>query len=171
MTSIDESTTGRDERAAAQGDAGFSRRTMLRGATVGGLALPLLAACGGSDDSTSGPSASGDSSSAAASSAAPDAPAASGATVAASAVPVGGGTILKDAKVVVTQPTKGDFKAFTAVCTHKGCTVAKVEDEKIMCPCHGSMFSISDGAPVGGPAPAPLAAKTATLKAGEITVT
>jgi len=107
----------------------LDRRTMLRGAAVGGVALPLLAACGGGgEETTSGGEGSGGGS----------------ATVAASDVPVGGGTILKDQEVVVTQPKKGDYKAFTAICTHQGCTVTKVEGGQIVCPCHGSHFSIEE---------------------------
>ena len=71
-------------------------------------------------------------------------------------MPVGGGVILAEQKLVITQPTKGDFKGFTAVCTHQGCLVDEVTDT-INCPCHGSMYSIEDGSVVGGPAPAPLA--------------
>jgi len=90
--------------------------------------------------------------------------------VSAADVPVGGGMILKDQKVVVTQPAKGDFKAFTAVCTHKGCTVAKVEDGLIMCPCHGSRFSIEDGSRKAGPAQAALASKKVTVEGDQISV-
>ena len=64
--------------------------------------------------------------------------------------------ILAEQKLVITQPTKGDFKGFTAVCTHQGCLVDEVTDT-INCPCHGSMYSIEDGSVVGGPAPASLA--------------
>jgi Rieske Fe-S protein len=85
-------------------------------------------------------------------------------------VPVGGGTILTDKKIVVTQPTAGQFKAFTAVCTHRGCTVAAVSDGIIRCPCHGSQFSIVDGSVQGGPAPAPLAAIPVTVNGTTITV-
>jgi Rieske Fe-S protein len=73
-------------------------------------------------------------------------------------VPVGGGQILPGPKVVVTQPTAGSFKAFTAVCTHQGCTVGTVSGGTIQCPCHGSRFSIKDGSVVNGPATRPLAA-------------
>jgi nitrite reductase/ring-hydroxylating ferredoxin subunit len=42
-------------------------------------------------------------------------------------IPEGGGTVFPDQKVVVTQPGKGDFKAFSAVCTHQGCLVKSVQ--------------------------------------------
>jgi Rieske Fe-S protein len=72
-------------------------------------------------------------------------------------VPVGGGTILNDKKIVITQPQSGTFKAFTAVCTHAGCTVGSVSGGTINCPCHGSKFNIATGAVVNGPAASPLA--------------
>jgi Rieske Fe-S protein len=71
-------------------------------------------------------------------------------------IPVGGGKIFKKEKVVVTQPKKGDFKAFSAICTHQGCTVGTVADGTIDCPCHGSKYHIADGSVAGGPAPKPL---------------
>jgi Rieske Fe-S protein len=86
----------------------------------------------------------------------------------ASAVPVGGGMVYTDAKVVVTQPSKGAYKAFSAVCTHVGCLCNQVADGTINCPCHGSKFKITDGSVVAGPAPAPLAAKTVTVTGGKI---
>ncbi|MEU6272246.1 Rieske (2Fe-2S) protein [Streptomyces populi] len=84
------------------------------------------------------------------------------------AVPVGGGTIFKDQKVVVTQPAKGDFKAFSAVCTHQGCLVDKVADGTIDCPCHGSRFSVEDGAVKNGPATRPLPAEKITVEGNSI---
>jgi Rieske Fe-S protein len=74
-------------------------------------------------------------------------------------VPVGGGLIVGNAQVVVTQPTAGTFKAFTSVCTHQQCQVANVEGGTINCTCHGSKFDINDGSVVSDPAPQPLAAK------------
>ncbi|MFD0393007.1 Rieske (2Fe-2S) protein [Streptomyces nogalater] len=60
-------------------------------------------------------------------------------------IPVGGGKVFADRKIVVTQPEKGRFKAFSAVCTHQGCTVSQVSDGTILCPCHTSRFHIADG--------------------------
>ena len=114
------------------------RRALIRGVAVGGLALPLLAACG-SDSGGSGSAAPSDSQSGPG-----DGGAGGGTTVAASDVPVGEGKILSAEKVVVTQPSKGSFKAFSAVCTHQGCIVQTVTDGRINCPCHGSAFSVKD---------------------------
>jgi len=86
----------------------------------------------------------------------------------ASAVPVGGGMVYTAAKVVVTQPSKGEYKAFSAVCTHVGCLCNQVADGTINCPCHGSKFKITDGSVVAGPAPAPLPAKTVTVTGGKV---
>jgi Rieske Fe-S protein len=83
-------------------------------------------------------------------------------------IPVGGGTIYAAARVVVTQPAKGQFKAFSAVCTHVGCLCNQVADGTIDCPCHGSKFKITDGSVVTGPAPSPLPARPITITNGEI---
>ena len=89
----------------------------------------------------------------------------------AAAVPVGGGMIYTSAKVVVTQPTKGEYKAFSAVCTHVGCLCNQVADGTIDCPCHGSKIKITDGSVVTGPAPTALTAATITVSDGKILLT
>jgi Rieske Fe-S protein len=86
-------------------------------------------------------------------------------------VPVGGGKVYAAEKVVVTQPTAGTFKCFTAVCTHMGCTVNSVSGGTINCPCHGSQYHITDGSVAGGPAPSPLAEEKISVTGGEITLT
>ena len=80
-------------------------------------------------------------------------------------VPVGSGVIVND--IVVTQPSAGVFKGFSAKCTHKGCMVDKVADGTIDCPCHGSKFNL-DGTVAKGPATTPLAAKTVTVQGDSI---
>lgn len=69
-----------------------------------------------------------------------------------SEIPVGGGVIPQDSTVVITQPVSGEIHAFTAVCPHGGCLVNAVENNEIICPCHGSRFSASDGSVLAGPA-------------------
>ncbi|MER7108990.1 Rieske (2Fe-2S) protein [Streptomyces sp. NPDC000229] len=86
-------------------------------------------------------------------------------------VPSGGGRILKERKVVVTQPQEGEFKAFSAVCTHQGCIVATVEDGTINCACHGSRFRIADGSVARGPATRPLPAEQITVEGDSIRLT
>ena len=151
--------------------AAVTRRTMLRGAAVGGAALPLLAACGGGGAGASdAPGAASSSGSASGSASGSGGGGKGGVKVAVADVPVGGGTII-DQSVVVTQPAKGEFKAFSAICTHQGCPVGSVTGGEIVCPCHGSHFSIKDGSPVSGPAPSPLAAKKVSVAGGQVTVT
>ncbi|MFI9122003.1 Rieske 2Fe-2S domain-containing protein [Streptomyces bikiniensis] len=87
-----------------------------------------------------------------------------------SEIPVGGGTVFREEKVVVTQPTAGEFKAFSAVCTHQGCLVNKVADGTIDCPCHGSKFRVADGSVVTGPATRPLPAERIIVSGETITL-
>lgn len=150
----------------------LDRRTVLRGAAVSGAigVYPLLAGCGSDDADTGGSGTS----SPTASASSPSETAGGGADTPALAstadIPVGGGTVFADAEVVVTQPTKGSFKGYTAVCTHQGCLVGDVSDGTINCPCHGSMFDIADGSVAGGPAQAPLPSKPITVQDGSITL-
>ncbi|MGW7411899.1 Rieske (2Fe-2S) protein [Streptomyces sp. NPDC054863] len=83
-------------------------------------------------------------------------------------IPVGGGKVFKEEKVVVTQPVAGSFKAFSATCTHQGCSVADVAGGTINCPCHGSKFRVADASVAGGPAPQPLPPRAITVESGSI---
>jgi Rieske Fe-S protein len=83
-------------------------------------------------------------------------------------VPVGGGVVLTAQQVVVTQPTAGEYKAFSTTCTHQGCEVNEVADGQIVCPCHGSYFAIADGAVTDGPAESPLPEKAITVSGDSI---
>jgi len=132
-----------------------SRRAVMGGFLGLGVAAPLLAACGSDDDpatdsagtdgsdtgdtgDTGGTDGGGTTS--------------SGGIGTTSEVPVGSGKIFKAEKVVVTQPTEGQFKAFSAVCTHEGCVVNNIKGEDINCICHNSVFSTVDGSAVSGKA-------------------
>lgn len=84
----------------------------------------------------------------------PDAPA-EDALAATSDVPVGGGMVNTDANVVIVQPSQGEFKAFTATCTHQACPLENVENGEIVCSTtcgHGSRFAVADGSVTTGPA-------------------
>jgi Rieske Fe-S protein len=83
-------------------------------------------------------------------------------------IPVGGGKIFTAARVVVTQPTRGRYRAFSAVCTHVGCILNQVTGGTINCPCHGSKFTVTSGAVVTGPAASPLPNKQIKIVGGEI---
>lgn len=144
----------------------INRRRALTGSAAIAVGVPVLAACGsdssnaeGSGDAGSDDTGSGDGSGGT-----------SGEVLASAAdVPVGGCFVVSGAKVVVTQPTEGDFKAFTAVCTHQGCLVESSTEGDIPCPCHSSKFALEDGSPISGPASAPLAAVDITVDGDSIT--
>ena len=146
-----------------------TRRGVLAGVGLVGLA-GAVSACGsgGSSSSSAGANAGAPPATGAASAPSSASGAGGGSTAGAqgtalattSEIPVGSGKIFTSEKIVVTQPNSGDFKAFSAVCTHMGCIVSTISNGTIDCPCHGSQYSISTGAVVGGPAPSPLAAQT-----------
>ena len=137
----------------------ITRRKVFASTAVTAVGVPLLAACGTSDSGSDsgGDSAGGDSGDTG-----------DGPLLAASEVPVGGGVIVADRNLVATQPTEGTFKVFSAVCTHEGCTLTKVTDGTIDCPCHGSRFSIEDGSVTQGPAKDPLDEVTFKVTDGDI---
>ncbi|MCE7079388.1 Rieske (2Fe-2S) protein [Streptomyces sp. ST2-7A] len=85
-----------------------------------------------------------------------------------SEVPEGGGVILGDERVVVTQPEPGEYRAFSAVCTHQGCVVSDISNGSINCACHQSSFSIADGSVLGGPATAPLPEQAITVEGDSV---
>lgn len=83
-------------------------------------------------------------------------------------IPAGGGVILKDKNVVLTKDQSGKVGAFSAICTHQGCSVTAVEGGTINCPCHGSKFDATTGEPVAGPAQKPLPAVAFQQRDGAI---
>ena len=155
------------------------RRSVLRCAAIAalvGASAPVLAACGGGDTpSGAAPTSTGTTPTGAPTSAPTtggSASAPSGNVLGAvSDIPVGGGKVFTDAKVVVTQPTAGQFKGFSSICTHQGNPVNAVEGGQIICPFHNSHFSIADGAPVSGPATQPLPAVNVAVQGTNVVQT
>lgn len=147
--------------ATAEPRPGPNRRQALAAVGLGAGAL-TLAACGGSSappavtTAAAGPSGG----------AVP-----SGHTLAVlSQVPVGGAVAATDAEggpIIVAQPTAGKAVAFSAICTHLGCTVA-VRGAELDCPCHGSRFNALTGAVINGPAPSPLPALAVAIRSGKV---
>ncbi|WP_330456954.1 Rieske (2Fe-2S) protein [Streptomyces sp. NBC_00820] len=147
-----------------------TRRTIL---STGAAALAVgCVGCGGNDSASSSSASSSPSGTPSNVAASEDVAAATGQALARTAeIPEGGGKIFKERKIVVTQPAKGEFKAFSAICTHQGCTVAKVADGTIDCPCHGSRFHIADGTVAHGPATRALPAEQIKVEGNSIHLT
>jgi nitrite reductase/ring-hydroxylating ferredoxin subunit len=125
-----------------------TRRTVLRAAgTLGAAAAAgaALTACGGTGGSGR-----------------PRATPSPVSGIPTSEIPVGGGRIITNAEVVVTQPSQGTFKAFSAICPHQGCEVSEVVKNTIVCPCHGSTFDATTGDRLSGPAQSGLTPLTVT---------
>lgn len=137
---------------------GPCRRTVLTSGALGVVGAATLAGCGTTAKDVV------NSASSAASSAVKQA-------ISKVSIPVGGGKVFPDQKLVVTQPTAGSFRAFSAVCTHQGCVVSDVSNGTINCPCHGSAFDAATGAVRRGPATQPLPERKVTVGNDGITIT
>lgn len=146
-----------EEKTQPVSENQFTRRSAvgLAGAAAGSL---TLSACSSSQsesltDDTGGPSAPTD-------------------MAAAADVPVGG--VIKatasGVSVMIAQPSEGQFRAFSSVCTHQGCQLNAQMEKTMTCPCHSSVFSLEDGSPTGGPAETALAQFPVEVKEGRIWV-
>ena len=129
------------------------RRTVIVGTGVGVVAAAVTVAACSSSSTTSATSTPATSAGG------------SGPVTTTTAVPVGSAIIVGD--LVITQPTAGVFKGFSAVCPHAGCNVSKVTDGKIICPCHGSAFNV-DGSVDKGPAKTALESRPITVRGDSI---
>lgn len=125
-----------------------SRRTLIASVGLAGLTTAALQGCSSPENVAAGP-----------------------VSLPATDVPVGSGLIVKNSEFVVTQPTEGSFKAFDRTCPHQGCPVSEVVKTDIVCNCHGSRFSITDGSVVQGPAATGLTPAKVSEASGTLTVT
>jgi cytochrome b6-f complex iron-sulfur subunit len=130
-----------------------SRRAVLIAGGAAGMAA--LAGCGGAGQGTRGSA---------------QALAASSALARLADIPVGGAISVTDGAgkpVILSQPTAGVIRAFSALCTHKGCKVQPAGKE-LNCPCHQSNFDAATGAVITGPATSPLPAVAVRVVNGEV---
>ncbi|MFJ3414759.1 Rieske (2Fe-2S) protein [Streptomyces sp. NPDC086082] len=147
-----------------------SRRTALAAVGAAGLAVALTA-CSSDDDSSSGSSSSKDTSGSGTPGSSTAQGDAGGTELAkTSDIPEGGGKIFASKGVVVTQPTAGTYKAFSSKCTHQGCAVSSISGGAIVCPCHGSEFSVTDGSVKKGPATQGLPTEQISVSGDSITL-
>lgn len=141
-------------KTRARRGAVWSRRNVIV-AAGGAAGAVLVSACGGEVSETSG---DGD----------PTDTVERGTELAAlDDVPVGGAISVElpgGEPVIVARPTEDTVVAFSAICTHQGCTV-KPEATEIRCPCHGSTYDLA-GENTGGPAPSPLPPVDVTVADG-----
>ena len=138
--------------------SGVRRRTVLAGAGVAAGAFVLAGCSSGVDDAAPSDSGAGSGNSA-------EAPLAQLADI-----PVGGAVSAKgsDGKpILVAQPEEGTAVAFSAICTHQGCTVAP-GDEELVCPCHGSAYDAASGEVRRGPATRALSEVPVHIEAGAV---
>lgn len=80
-------------------------------------------------------------------------------------------TVLVDERpVLVIRTADGQFRAFSALCTHLQCVVAYApERNQIECPCHKGLYSI-EGQNIAGPPPRPLDEMMVTVNDGSVVV-
>jgi Rieske Fe-S protein len=162
----------------------LTRRTVLcaGGAGAAGLCAFVLTGCssGSTSSATTSvlPSAAGTSAENSTSSGNPTS--AGGATSASSGgggkqvaklsdIPVGGSisATLDGKPIILAQPSTGKVVAFTAICTHQGCTV-NPDGAILRCPCHASTYDAFTGKNTGGPARSPLAEIPVTVSGGVV---
>lgn len=133
-----------------------ARRTVLKGAAAivgaAGAGAALTACSAGTAGGVGGP-------------AVPAEPVELGA---AAEVPVGGAKLYREKKLVVSCPAEGQYKAFSAQCTHAGCVLDKIVEGEGNCPCHGSRFDVTTGKVLRGPAAEPLPAVPVKAEGGKL---
>lgn len=132
-----------------------SRRSLLCGAAAAGVTGLGLTGCAGSGEEW------------------PKSPAAATQAVGlgkADEVPVGGAKLYRDDRLLVSQPEAGDYRAFSAVCTHGGCVLSSVKELEADCACHGSRFDAGTGAVLRSPATTDLPEYPVKLKGGKLVV-
>ncbi|CAB4896595.1 unannotated protein [freshwater metagenome] len=138
----------------------ISRRGIIASA-VGVSAVAALSACSNEiSDLTSNP--------------APEEPSTSASVAVAktSDIPIGSGKKfdVDGVQILITQPRAGEFRGFSAVCTHAGFVMSNMANSEITCDNHGAVYSADDGSVLSGPAPRALGKVTVTVEGDDVLV-
>ena len=138
----------------------ISRRGVIASA-VGVSAVAALSACSTEvSELTSTPS--------------PEAPATTSPVAVAktSDIPIGSGKKfdVEGVPILITQPRAGEFRGFSAVCTHAGFVMTNMANSEIKCDNHGAVYSADDGSVLSGPAALALGKVTVTIEGDDVLV-
>jgi nitrite reductase/ring-hydroxylating ferredoxin subunit len=89
-----------------------------------------------------------------------------------SAIPIGSGKKfdVEGVPILITQPRAGEFRGFSAVCTHAGFVMSNVANSEIKCDNHGAVYSADDGSVLSGPAPLALGKVTVSVEGDDVLV-
>jgi nitrite reductase/ring-hydroxylating ferredoxin subunit len=87
-------------------------------------------------------------------------------------IPIGSGKKfdVEGVQILITQPRAGEFRGFSAVCTHAGFVMSNVANSEIKCDNHGAVYSADDGSVLSGPAPVALGKVTVTIEGDDVLV-
>ncbi len=87
-------------------------------------------------------------------------------------IPIGSGLRFEvvGVPILITQPRAGDFRGFSAICTHAGYVMNNVANSEIKCDNHGAVFSADDGSVLSGPAPRALGKVEVTVEGDDVLV-
>jgi len=78
--------------------------------------------------------------------------------------------LINEKPVLVIRTTEGEFRAFSALCTHLQCVVGySAERNRIECPCHQGVYSV-EGLNISGPPPRPLEELPVSINEGTVIV-
>jgi nitrite reductase/ring-hydroxylating ferredoxin subunit len=89
-----------------------------------------------------------------------------------SEIPIGSGKkfVVEGVPILITQPRAGEFRGFSAVCTHAGFVMSNIANSEIKCDNHGAVYSADDGSVLSGPAPRALGKVTVTIEGDDVLV-
>jgi nitrite reductase/ring-hydroxylating ferredoxin subunit len=87
-------------------------------------------------------------------------------------IPIGSGKKydVEGTPILITQPRAGEFRGFSAICTHAGFVMNNVANSEIKCDNHGALYSAEDGSVISGPAPRALGKVEVTVEGDDLLV-